>query len=149
MLSRLLLHEDRRGCLKGIQLGRSAPSITHLLFRDDLLLFAKATFRLAASLNACLDKYMAWSAQKVNQEKSSVHFSKNFRGHVILPILDLLHLKKLPLKAKHLGLPLLIPRARVKVMDGFKEKFFQKISGWKAKVLSQARHTTLIESDIP
>ena len=146
VLSRLLLREERRGSLKGIQMGRNAPSIIHLLFADDLLLFAKATLSEATILNDCLDKYMALSRQKVNKAKSSVHFSKNFRRQAILTILDHLRLKKLPPKAKHLGLPLLIPRDRGRVVEEIKIKFFQKISGWKAKVLSQAGRTMLIKS---
>lgn len=66
VLSRLLLSEEHKGHLKGIQLGRTAPCITHLLFADDLLLFAKASIYKAATLNDCFDKYMAWSRQKVN-----------------------------------------------------------------------------------
>lgn len=83
--------------------------------------------------------------QKVNTEKSSVHFSKNFRGQPMVAILDQLRLKKLPSKAKHLGLPLLIPRAKVGVANEIKAKFLQKISGWKAKTLSQAGRTCMIK----
>lgn len=112
-----------------------------IFFSSLRLIFARLL-----SLNGCLDKYMAWSGQKVNMEKSSVHFSKNFQGQAILSILDLLNLKKLPQKAKHLGLPLLFPRARVRAMEDVKDKFFQKISGWKAKVLSQTRWTVMIKA---
>lgn len=80
MLSWLLLKEETSGRLKGIKVGRDSPSITHLLFADDLLLFGKATVCEASILDDYLSKYMAWSGQKVNRAKSSVHFSKNFRG---------------------------------------------------------------------
>lgn len=53
-----------------------------------------------------------------------------------MPILDQLALKQLPPKAKHLGLPLLFPRAKVSAVDEIKSKFFQKIASWKAKTLS-------------
>lgn len=55
-------------------------------------------------------------------------------------------MKKLSSKAKHLGLPLLIPRAKVSVAKDIKERFLQKISGWKAKVLSQAGRTMLVKA---
>lgn len=134
------------GCLKGIQMGCTAPSISHLLFADDLLLFAKASIQEASTLTACLDKYMAWSVQKVNKSKSSVYFSKNFREQAILSILDQLDFKKLPPKAKHLGFPLLVPRARARAVDEIKAKFLQKISAWKAKILSQAGRTVMLKS---
>lgn len=69
-------------------MGRYAPVVSHLLVADDLLLFAKATTREAFTLNACLDKYMSWSEKKVDKEKPSVYFRKNFDGQAILPILD-------------------------------------------------------------
>ncbi|KAB1226409.1 hypothetical protein CJ030_MR1G029182 [Morella rubra] len=103
VLSRLFSREESLGRLKSIKVGRDAPSISHLLFAYDLLLFGKATLQEATILDECLGKYMAWSKQKVNREKSSVHFSKNFRGQPVVAILDQLRLKKLPSKAKHLA----------------------------------------------
>lgn len=102
--------------------------------------------REAKILGACLCKYMTWSGQKVNREKSSVHFSKNFCRQKIIPILNKLQLKKLPSKTKHLGLPLIIPRAKAGAVVEIKEKFIKKSTGWKAKVLSQAGHTMMIKA---
>lgn len=127
-------------------MGRDAPSISHLLFADDLLLFAKATLREATKLDECLAKYMAWLGKKLKRDKSSVHFSKNFQGQAILSILDQLRLKKLPPKAKHLRLPLLFPRAWMRAVEDIKEKFFSKISGWKVKMLSQAGRMVMIKA---
>lgn len=47
-------------------------------------------------------------------------------------------------KMRHLGLPLIFPRAKTKVLDELKDRIFNHISGWKAKSLSQAARTTLI-----
>lgn len=85
ILSRLLLQEESHGCLQGIQMGRNAPRISHLLFADDLLLFAKATLREASTLNDCLEKYMAWLGQKVNKSKSSVHLLRILEGRLSCP----------------------------------------------------------------
>lgn len=109
VLSLLLLKEEKAGRLKGIRLCCDAPSINPLLFADDLPLFAKAIVRVAANLDGCLKKYMGWSGQKLNNSKSSIHFSKNFQGQPALHIMDMLDLKRRPSKAKHLGLSLLIP----------------------------------------
>ncbi|KAB1225192.1 hypothetical protein CJ030_MR1G016594 [Morella rubra] len=132
--------------LKGIKVGRDSPSITHLLFTDYLLLFGKATVREASILDDCLSEYMAWSGQKVNRAKSSVHFSKNLRGQPLVAIMDHLQLRKLPSKAKHLGLPLIIPRSKGEAAVEIKEKFLKKITGWKAKILSQAGRTMMIKA---
>lgn len=146
ILSILLLKEEAIGNLRGIKIGRQAPTISHLLFADDLLLIAKADSRDAHVSNRCLEKYMGWSRQKINRSKSSINFNKNFSSSTILPICDLLQLKKMPAKPKHLGLPLLIPRSKYHALDDLKERLFTKLSSWKAKLLSQAGHATLIRS---
>lgn len=60
----------------------------HLVYLISFLrmtfLFGKATIREATTLEECLGKYMAWSGQKVNRDKSLVHFSKNFRGQAMV-----------------------------------------------------------------
>lgn len=101
------MKEEAAGSIRGIKVGRQAPVIIHLLFRGSFIV--KANIREARVLNRCLEKYMLWSGQKINRGKSFIHFSKNFSGSAIVPICDLLQLKKLPAKAKHLGLPLIIP----------------------------------------
>lgn len=109
LLSRLLLKQESSGKLRGLKLCRGAPTISHLLFADHLLIFSKATERDAATIDNCLSDYMSWSGQRINKLKSSLHFSKNFSGPTKLTIMEMLQLKKLPAKHKHLGLPLLIP----------------------------------------
>lgn len=89
---------------------------------------------------------MRWSGQKINHSKSSIHFSKNIFGAAILRICDLLNLRKMPAKAKHLGLPLLYLRSKCVALADLKERIFAKITRWKAKLLSQAGRGTLIRS---
>lgn len=64
VLSRLLLREEQRGRLKGIKLGCNAIIISHLLFEDDLLLFARTTTYEPTTIKDCLEKYMAWSGKR-------------------------------------------------------------------------------------
>lgn len=54
VLSRLLLTKERDGSLEGIWICQNAPKVNHLLFADDLLLFAKANVREAVNLDRCL-----------------------------------------------------------------------------------------------
>jgi hypothetical protein len=42
-LSRILQHEVNRGALYELKICRNAPSISHLLFADDTLMFLEAT----------------------------------------------------------------------------------------------------------
>lgn len=147
VLSRLLLREEAAGHLQGLKIGRAAPVVSHFLFADDLLLFRRANLSNVIAMDIGLEKYINGLGQKVNWGKSSIHFSKNFSGAAIMPICDLLHLKKkMPTKAKHLGLPLLLPRSKYIALANLKKRLFSKLSRWKAKVLSQVGRATLIRS---
>lgn len=64
----------------------------------------------------------------------------------MLAIKDYLGLQNLPPKAKHLGLPLLIPRSKGLALEEIKGRCLQRIAGWQAKLLSQAGRSTLIQS---
>ncbi|PKI46345.1 hypothetical protein CRG98_033240 [Punica granatum] len=63
-LSRLLSKEEASGNIHGIKIGRGCPAFTHLLFADDLFLFAKATDQNLQSFFDILHKYQSWSGQK-------------------------------------------------------------------------------------
>lgn len=63
--------------LKGIQIGRHCPPISHLFFADDSLLFWEATASGCYAINEILRKYETASGQMVNREKSSLFFSAN------------------------------------------------------------------------
>ena len=52
----------------------------------------------------------------------------------------------MPTKAKHLGLPLLYPRSKAAALVDLKERLFDKLTGWRAKLLSQVGRGTLIRS---
>ena len=64
------------GGVKGISVAPSAPSVNHLLFADDNLLFFEANEASATHINEQLIKYCNDSGQQVNMEKSSIFFGK-------------------------------------------------------------------------
>lgn len=77
VLSRLLHREEPLGLLTGIKIARNCISISHLLFVDDVIIFAKSTTREASFIKSCLNTYCKWSGQAINTSKSSILFSKN------------------------------------------------------------------------
>lgn len=89
---------------------------------------------------------MGWFGKKVNRSKSSIHFRKKISGPLAMPISDLLGLKRMQAKAKHLGMPLLFPHSKYRVLADLKQRIFTKLVGWKAKLLSQAGRATMLRN---
>jgi hypothetical protein len=75
-LSCLLKSRNQLSALNGIRVAPSAPTISHLLFADDSLLFFKADGASARAVKDVLSIYCQASGQQINMEKSSIHFAK-------------------------------------------------------------------------
>jgi len=145
-MSRLLHHQESIGLLKGIRIARNCTPITHLLFADDLIIFAKATSTEASAIKLSLDSYCQWSGQAVNSSKSSVLFSKNSTPTTISSITCILPFKPSAYVPHYLGLPLLIGRSKMEAFQPLLTKVLGKIDGWRAKTFSQAGRAVLIKA---
>lgn len=75
--------------LGGIKVCRKAPSINHLLFIDDSLIFCKANNQSSHKLLDILDQYAKASGQYINKEKTTMVFSHNVEESAKHDILDL------------------------------------------------------------
>lgn len=58
----------------GSVLGHSGPSISHLMFADDSVLFCRATEGECIRLKMILDMYEHASGQVINYQKSGIFF---------------------------------------------------------------------------
>lgn len=65
-LSEMISKEVRDGGWESIQISRNGPSISHLFFADDVLLFAKAKVSQAKVINQILQKFCSISSLKVS-----------------------------------------------------------------------------------
>ncbi|XP_021720023.1 uncharacterized protein LOC110687709 [Chenopodium quinoa] len=71
--------KSQSGVLHGAKASRNGPIVSHLLFADDSLLFARANQRECEAIVDVLNKYEVASDQKINYEKLEVSFSKGVR----------------------------------------------------------------------
>jgi hypothetical protein len=94
VISRLLFRSESQDLLKGIKIAKNCSPISHILFADDLILFAKATSSEANILRLVLNCYCSWSGQAINDSKSSIHFSKNMAPTIIASISSILPYKR-------------------------------------------------------
>ena len=78
--SSLLAKIEGEGRIHGVSICRRAPSISHLLFVDDSLLFCQANQEEVQDISKVLQTYVVSSGQCINFEKSFVYFSNNTEG---------------------------------------------------------------------
>ena len=76
-LSQLIEHSCQGGLWKAIPITRGGTRLSHLMFADDVVLFAEATKTQALVINSCLRQFCEASGQKVSAQKSNVYFSSN------------------------------------------------------------------------
>ncbi|CAN0919302.1 LINE-1 reverse transcriptase homolog [Linum grandiflorum] len=77
ILSFMLLQDINSGLLKGIKLNHRCPTLSHVLFADDTVVFGKASPEEASRLRSTIDRYCRLSGQAVNESKSALKFSAN------------------------------------------------------------------------
>uniref|UniRef100_A0A803P8W5 Reverse transcriptase domain-containing protein n=1 Tax=Cannabis sativa TaxID=3483 RepID=A0A803P8W5_CANSA len=104
-LSALLRMEENLGNLKGLSISRGAPSVTHLLFADDSLLFCQAHDSSCQAIRRVLDVYHRASGQLLNTDKTVMSFSPNVNVELKASFNNVLGMPICDLHEKYLGLP--------------------------------------------
>lgn len=66
----------QRGGQLGIKCVRNMERISHLLYADDILVFAEASRSNAIRIGSLLQDYCSWTGQNINGSKSAVMFNK-------------------------------------------------------------------------
>ena len=124
---------------------RRAPSISHLLFADDSLLFCRATQGEVQVITELLQTYANASRQCINFDKSSVYFSTNIATDQRERIKWELGVHEVDRFESYLGLPTLVGRAKYQTFSFIKDRVWKKIQGWKGQLLSRAGKEILIK----
>jgi hypothetical protein len=89
-LSSLMKKEEQVGRLKGVRNGIISPTISHLLFTDDTVFFARADLKSINSLKYVLKTYSEGSRQKINLQKSTLFFDSRCPSHVKQQVMEVL-----------------------------------------------------------
>ncbi|XP_077222163.1 uncharacterized protein LOC143856007 [Tasmannia lanceolata] len=124
---------------------KGSLSITHLLFVDDVLLFAEASVLSAKGINDCFNRFMKCSGLEVNLNKSEVFFSEGdsrYKG----AIKDTLSIPQGSLPIKYLVLPLITSRLSAADCAPLISKIHKRIASWSNRLLSRAGRVELTKS---
>ena len=95
-----------------------------------------------------MEKYLAWSGQKVNNLKSGLMFSNNCSEVVKLELGKMHGMKECARDIFHLENPLFIGKKRGDIFAFLKKKVMDRLEGWMEKTISKAGRTTLVKSVI-
>jgi hypothetical protein len=136
------------GALTGVPTSRRAPRISHIFFADDSLLFCRATVEQWGRLQNILLLYEKASGQKLNNNKTSMFFSKNTTVVDKEAILEIVGVPATHCYDTYLGLPALVGKSRTTAFKGILDRVWKRLQDWKLQFLSQAGKEILLKAVI-
>lgn len=119
--------------------------ISHLLFADDILLFARVDMSSINDMQNCLNLFLSASGLKINNSKSHIWFSPKTPNHLRALATNTLNFPEKRNPGIYLGFPLGIT-SRKSDFNPIIDKIKSQISNWKGKYLSQIGKSVLIKS---
>jgi hypothetical protein len=96
VLSRLIDKELIEGNIRGVCMNVGGPAFTHVMYADDIILFARVNGKEVKILDECIEKYCQWFGQLINRSKSGLIFSKLVQGNKKRLIKQVLNMKSIP-----------------------------------------------------
>lgn len=148
VLSHMLLNAKENGTIEGVELSSGSPSLTHLFFADDSLLFAKAKDEEMFQFVWILNDYARALGQKINLGKSGLIGGKYLSFPTKCRLARILSIQVWDHPGKYLGLPGDWSRNKSGDLAWIKEKVCSKVQGWKESILNQAGKEVLIKAVI-
>ncbi|GAA0170020.1 hypothetical protein LIER_24375 [Lithospermum erythrorhizon] len=143
----MLREAKERRALTGVKIRRESPSINHILFAHDTMLFCKASVDEGMEVMSILQDYEVASGQKINLGKCTVSFDASTSTHVVRrEIRSILGMREVSHQGNYLGLPSHIGRSKREVFRYIMEKVEDQMRGWKGKLLSQASKEVMIKA---
>ncbi|KAF5460015.1 hypothetical protein F2P56_019915 [Juglans regia] len=146
VLSNLLNLAEARGDISGIPIARGQLHINHLFFADDSLLFCKSNALEMCRLLDILSVYEKASGQRLNKDKTSIHFSRNTPQLAQSLILQIARVRSSTSYEQYLGLPALMGRSRGGSFNSILDKMKKRVGNFKVKTLSQAGKEILLKA---
>ena len=129
-----------------VKASQSGSAFSHLLFANDLVFFPKADYVNCFAITDVLDTFCNMTGQLVSESKSKVYFLPNVDRDTRESLSDILGFSSTPFLGKYLGIPMKQPGISSQDYNFILDRVKQKLSGWKANMLSLAGCTVLIQA---
>lgn len=116
------------------------------MFADYSLLLVRANQKNAEEVQRILTLYEQVSGQTINKTKSAVLFSTNTKEADPVALKEILQITSEAINDRYLGLPVHVGQSRTGTFGYLKDQIWQRILGWKEKMLSKAGKEILIKA---
>ncbi|KAG7583713.1 Reverse transcriptase domain [Arabidopsis suecica] len=146
MLVKMLKVAEEKEQITGLKVARGGPPITHLLFADDSMFYCKEKDEELAQITRIIEEYSLASGQRVNYQKSSVHFGKHIPEERRVVVKRRLGIDQEGGDGFYLGLPETFGGSKVSILGYLKESLSKKVSGWQSKFLSPGGKEILLKA---
>jgi hypothetical protein len=146
VLSALLFKAEGKGVITGVPTSLRVPSLNHIYFADDSVLFCKSNSVEWRRLLRILGIYEKGLGQKLNMSKTSIFFSRNTSQRRRSEILELSGLLEAHRIDTYLGLPTFVGKSRTQNFKDIIEKVSKWLENWKCSFLSQAGKEVLLKA---
>lgn len=147
-LSHMISDAVNAGLWTPLKFGRGGPSLSHLMFANDVLLVAEASSSNVEQIMETLELFSVCSGQSVNRLKSCVFFSHNTPHSDAEMLSAKLGISIASDLGRYLEFPIILGRKEKADYSFLLEKIRSKLAGWKASTLSQVGRITLAQSYI-
>ncbi|KAL6566692.1 hypothetical protein OROMI_015096 [Orobanche minor] len=142
----LIQKSEYAGNLHGVKVCRGAPSVSHLLFADDSIIFGRANEKEIRKVSGILRDYEKASGQLINLSKSEISFSRGISSQHGETLAKMLGVNRVEKHAIYLGLPAGVGRSKKEIFASILSRVEKKLKNWKAKFLSAAGRIVLIKA---
>ena len=136
----------------GYKVPRYCPTISHLAFADDIIIFANGSASSLKKIMRVLELYQRASGQLVNTSKSGflLHPSISVVRQGVIERVTKFSRRGFPIR--YLGLPLYTGRCKGSYFADLSQRMVDKVLSWKTRLLSSGGKIILIKhvlSSIP
>ena len=136
------------GSGKASQFAKGDPGFHTLCLPMILFFFGEASKEQARVIKDNLVKFCQASGQKLSTQKSRIYFSPFTNEATIAEVCNTLEISRTNDFGKYLGVPTLHGRVTKATFQEVLNRVDRRLAGWKAKCLSLAGRTTLIQATI-